>query len=162
MATKMTKEQAKALLDAYEKQQTDATNASIAAYNKSVDADVKATESEIAAEKQKAGATADAAIDRAAVQALIEKHQIAEAISNLGLSRSGVAASADESIKRRRLVSESKATAAKRASLSALSQRLVTAREQATAKKEKNAAAAKKTLAGKIAEKKLTLDKATV
>ena len=162
MATKLTKEQAKALLDAYEKQQTAATNASIAAYNKEVDADVKATETEIAAEKQKAQITADTVIDRAAVQALIERRQIAEAISNLGLSRSGVAASADESISRRRLVSENNATAAKRASLSALSQRLVTAREQAAAKKEKNAAAARKTLNSKIAEKKLTLDKATV
>lgn len=162
MATKLTKEQAKALLDAYEKQQTAAVNASIAAYNKAVDADVKATESDVAADKQKAVATADTAIDRATVQALIEKRQIAEAITNLGLSRSGVAASADESVERRRLVSERNATAAKRASLSALSQRLVTAREQAAAKKEQNAASAKKTLQAKIAEKKLTLDKATV
>lgn len=162
MATKLTKRQAEELLAAYKKQQTDAANASIAAYNKTVDADVKDTESEIVADKREAQATANAAIDRAVVQALIEKRQIAETLSNLGLSRSGVADSANESIARRQQVSKRQATAKKTASLSALSQRLVTAREQAAAKKAKNAAAVNKTLGSKIAEKKLTLDKAAL
>ena len=47
MATKLTKAQAAALLAAYQQQQTDATNASVAAYNKTVDTDLKKTETEI-------------------------------------------------------------------------------------------------------------------
>lgn len=162
MATKLTKEQAAALLAAYKKQQTEATDASIAAYNKTVDAELAATGATIAAEKQKAQATAEREVDRAAVKALIERRQIAETLSNLGLSRSGTADSANESIERERTVSERTARRTKQQSLSALSQRLVTAREQAAAKKEKNAASAKKTLKAKIAEKKLTLDKAAM
>ncbi len=162
MATKLTRAQAAELLAAYQKQQTDATNASIAAYNKTVDADVKKTETEIAAEQKDAQQTADAAYDRAAVAALIERRQIAETLSNLGLLRSGTADSAAESIERRRTVSERTARLKKQQALSALSQRLVTAREQAAAKKANNAASANKTLKAKIAEKKLTLDKAAM
>ncbi len=162
MATKLTKAQAAELLAAYQKQQTDATKASIAAYNKTVDAELAATGATVAAERKAVQDTADAAVDRAAVKALIERRQIAETLSNLGLSRSGTADSANESIDRERVVSERTACAAKQKSLSALSQRLVTAREQAAAKKEKNAASANKTLQAKIAEKKLTLDKAAV
>lgn len=162
MATKLTKAQAEALLAAYKKQQTEATGASIAAYNKAVDADTAATEAAVKAERKTAQETANTAIDRAAVKALIEKREIAETLSNLGLSRSGTADSANESIARKRTVSERQATAVKNASLSALSQRLVTARGQAEAKKAKHAASANKTLKAKIAEKKLTLDKATI
>lgn len=162
MATKLTKQQAEALLSAYQKQQTDAANASITAYDRAVDADTVATETEIAAEQKVAQATADAAYDRAVVEALIERRQIAETLSNLGLSRSGTAASAQESVDRKRTVAERSATAVKQKSLSELSQRLVTAREQAAAKKAKNTATVNKALAGKIAEKKLTLDKAAI
>ncbi len=162
MATKLTKQQAEALLSAYQKQQTDAANASITAYDRAVDADTVATETEIAAEQKVAQATADAAYDRAVVEALIERRQIAETLSNLGLSRSGTAVSAQESVDRKRTVAERSATAVKQKSLSELSQRLVTAREQAAAKKAKNTATVNKALAGKIAEKKLTLDKAAI
>lgn len=162
MATTLTKKQAAQLLATYKKQQTDATNASIAAYNKTVDAEVAATEAEVKTAQQTAQATADAAYDRAAVEALIERRQIAETLSNLGLSRSGTAESAVESIDRKRTVSDRTANAVKTQALSELSQRLVTAREQAAAKKAKNRANARKTLAGKIAEKKLTLDKAAL
>lgn len=162
MATKLTKQQAEALLSAYQKQQTDEANASITAYDRAVDADTVATETEIAAEQKVAQATADAAYDRAVVEALIERRQIAETLSNLGLSRSGTAVSAQESVDRKRTVAERSATAVKQKSLSELSQRLVTAREQAAAKKAKNTATVNKALAGKIAEKKLTLDKAAI
>ncbi len=162
MATKLTKEQAAALLAAYQQQQTDATDASIAAYNKTVDADLKKTETEIAAQQKDAQSTAGVTIDRAAVKALIEKRQIAETLSNLGLSHSGTADSANESVERKRTVSERSARAKQQQRLSALSQQLITAREQAAAKKEKNAASANKTLQAKIAEKKLTLDKAAL
>lgn len=162
MATKLTKAQAAALLAAYQQQQTDAANASVAAYNKTVDTDLKKTETEIAAEKQEAQQTADTAYDRAAVAALIERRQIAETLSNLGLSRSGTADAASESIEHKRAVSERTAKLKKQQVLSALSQRLVTACEQAAAKKAQNAASANKTLKAKIAEKKLTLDKAAL
>ncbi len=162
MATKLTKQQAAALLDAYQKQQTAAAEASIAAYNKTVDAASAATEAEIAAEQKTVRATADAAYDRAAVEALIERRQIAETLSNLGLSRSGTADSAAESVERKRTVSDRSASAVKTKALSELSQRLVAAREQAAAKKAKNQATVNKTLSAKIAEKKLTLDKAAL
>lgn len=162
MATKLTKEQAAALLAAYQKQQTDATNASIAAYNKTVDADLNKTEASIAEEQREAQSTADAAYDRATVTALIERRQIAETLSNLGLSRSGTADSANESIERKRTISERSAREKKQQVLSTLSQRLIAAREQAAAKKAQNTASANKTLKAKIAEKKLTLDKAAL
>lgn len=162
MATKLTKQQAASLLADYQKRQTNAANASIAAYNKAVDADIAATVTDIKAEQQQARETADAAYDRAAIEALIKRREIAETLSHLGLSRSGTADSARESIERKRTVSENRAMATKQKALSDLSQRLVTAREQAAAKKTKNAAGVNKTLAGKIAEKKLTLDKATL
>lgn len=162
MATKLTKQQAEALLSAYQKQQTDAAKASIAAYNQTVDADTAATEAEIQAEQGAVHATADAAVDRAAIQALIERREIAETLSNLGLSRSGTAASARESIDRKQAIAARGANAVKAKALSSLSQKLVTAREQAAAKKEKNTATVNKTLQGKIAEKKLTLDKAAL
>ncbi|MBQ7038223.1 MAG: hypothetical protein IJN61_03835 [Clostridia bacterium] len=162
MATKLTKEQAAALLAAYQKQQTDATNASIAAYNKTVDADLNKTEAAIAEEQREAQSTADAAYDRATVTALIERRKIAETLSNLGLSRSGTADSANESIERKRTVSERSAREKKQQVLSTLSQRLIAAREQAAAKKVQNTASANKTLKAKIAEKKLTLDKAAL
>lgn len=162
MATKLTKAQAAALLAAYQKQQTEATNASVAAYNKTVDADVRKTEAEIATERKDAQTTAEAAVDRAAIKALIERRQIAETLSNWGLSRSGAADSANESIERKRTVSERTARSKKQQALSVLSQRLVTAREQAAAKKAQHAASANKTLKAKIAEKKLTLDKAAM
>ena len=162
MATKLTKEQAAALLAAYQKQQTDATNASIAAYNKTVDADLNKTEAAIAEEQREAQSTADAAYDRATVTALIERRKIAETLSNLGLSRSGTADSANESIERKRTVSERSAREKKQQVLSTLSQRLIAAREQAAAKKAEHTASANKTLKAKIAEKKLTLDKAAL
>ncbi|MBQ9861759.1 MAG: hypothetical protein IJO75_05815 [Clostridia bacterium] len=162
MATKLTKEQAAALLAAYTKQQTDATGASIAAYNKAVDADLNKTEAEIATQQKDAQSAADAAYDRAAVAALIERRQIAETLSNLGLSRSGTADSAAESIERKRTVSERAAREKKQQVLSTLSQRLIAAREQAAAKKAEHTASANKTLKAKIAEKKLTLDKAAL
>lgn len=162
MATKLTKEQAAALLAAYQKQQTDATNASIAAYNKTVDADLNKTEAAIAEEQREAQSTADAAYDRATVTALIERRKIAETLSNLGLSRSGTADSANESIERKRTISERSAREKKQQVLSTLSQRLIAAREQAAAKKVQNTASANKTLKAKIAEKKLTLDKAAL
>lgn len=162
MATKLTKQQATALLNTYTKQQTDAAKASINAYNRAVDAETAATEASIKADQQQARATADAAYDRAAVGALIERRQIAETLSNLGLSHSGTADSAQESINRKRTVSDRAASAVKQKTLSNLSQQLVTAREQAEIKKAKNTATVNKTLQGKIAEKKLTLDKATL
>lgn len=162
MATKLTKKQAATLLSAYQKQQTDAANASIGAYNKAVDAETAEQEAAIVADRKTAQKTADAAYDRAAVQALIERRAIAETLANLGLSRSGVAASAGEGIERTKAVSDRAATAVKQKALSALSQRLVTAREQAAAKKAKNQASVNKTLMAKIAEKKLTLDKAAM
>lgn len=162
MATKLTKKQAAQLLSAYENEQTAAANASVAAYNKAVDADTEKTEAEIAAQQKDAQKTADTAYDRAALDALIERRRIAETLSNLGLSDSGVAKSAAESINRKQAVAVRTATAAKRKVLSELSQKLITAREQAAAKKAKNAASVNKTLKGKIAEKKLTLNKSAV
>ena len=162
MATKLTKKQAAALLSAYQKQQTEAANASIKAYNKAVDAEIAEEKAEIADKQQQARKTADSAYDRAALSTLIERRAVAETLSNLGLSDSGVARSANESIDRKRTVADRTATSAKQKTLNELSQRLITAREQAAAKKAKNKASVNKTLAGKIAEKKLTLDKATI
>ena len=59
MATKLTKKQAASLLAAYEKQQTDAANAAIAAYNADVDAGVRETEAGIAADRKAQVGTGD-------------------------------------------------------------------------------------------------------
>ena len=158
MAT-ITKRQAQKLLDAYTKEQTAAAEAAIAAYNREVDANMAETEAAVNAEKAKAETEAATTVDRAAVQALIDRYAVAETLGNLGLLRSGTADTAREGIARRRTTAEREAQTAKRQALSALSQRLVTARRQAEAKKQKNAATVRKTVAGKVAEKKLTLGK---
>ncbi len=162
MATKLTKKQAAALLSAYQQEQTAAANASVAAYNKAVDAETAQTEADIALKQKDAHHTADTAYDRAALRMLIERRQIAETLGNWGLSDSGVAKAEYESIDRKQAVSTSEATAVKNKTLSDLSQRLLTAREQAAVKKAKNQASVNKSLKNKIAEKKLTLDKAAM
>lgn len=156
----ITKKQAAALLAAYKKEQTKAANASIEAYNREVDTATAAEEREVAQRWQKAAQTERAAYDTAAVQALIDRHVIAETLANRGLTQSGTADGLREGVARRQEVSTRRATASKKATLSELSQRLVTARQNAAAKKAKNAASVNKSLAGKIAEKQLTLNKA--
>ena len=158
MAT-ITKRQAQKLLDAYTKEQTAAAEAAITAYNREVDADTAETEVAVNADKAKAENEAAVAIDRAAVQALIDRYAVAETLGNLGLMRSGTADTAREGITRRRATTERQAQTTKQQTLSALSQRLVTARRQAEAKKQKNAATVRKTVASKVAEKTLTLGK---
>ena len=162
MATKLTKRQAETLLAAYQKQQTDAANAAIAAYDAQVDADVKQTEQAVTADRKTAQQKADFSYDQAAVQAMIDRLRVAETLSGLGLLRSGAADSAYESIGRKRTVFERNTAQNTRAALSELSQKLVTARENAAAKKAKNAASVRQTLEGKLAEKRLSLNKAAM
>ena len=162
MATKLTKWQADTLLAAYKKQQTDAANAAIAAYDAQVDADVSATERQVAADRKAAEQSAAASYDQLAVQAMIDRLRVAETLAGLGLARSGAADAAYDGIGRKRAVAERKTAQNTRAILSELSQKLVTARENAAAKKAKNAASVRKTLDGKVAEKRLTLTKATM
>ena len=162
MATKLTKKQAAALLSAYENEQTAAANASIAAYNKAVDAETAEVQADVAAKEREANKTAAEAYDKALLETLIRRREVAETLGNWGLTRSGLVTSQNESIDRTQVVAQRTASAKKAAALAKLSQRLLTAREQAAAKKAKNTASVQKTLASKVAEKKLTLNKAAL
>ncbi len=158
----LTKQQAEALLRAYIREQTEATDKEIAAYGRETAAQLQETEREAEAGRREAIATEREQYSKAAVQAMIDRYAVAQTLASLGLSRSGAADSAREATAVRKTVAEQQATAKTRQTLSALSQRLLTAREQATAKRESHAAAARKTLGGKIAEKRLTLNRATM
>ena len=149
----ITKEQAEALLRAYIEKQTAATEAAIAAHDRETDE---------TGNRREALTEERAQYEKAAVQAMIDRYAVAQTLAKLGLSRSGTADAMGEAVTVRRTVAERQASDKRARALSALSERLLTAREQATAKKEKNAAAARRTLAGKIAEKTVTLNRAAI
>lgn len=158
----ITKEQAEALLRAYIEKQTAATEAAIAAHDRETDETVKQTERAAEADRREALTEERAQYSKAAVQAMIDRYAVAQTLAKLGLSRSGTADAMGEAVTVRRTVAERQASDKRARALSALSERLLTAREQAAAKKEKNAAAARRTLAGKIAEKTVTLNRAAI
>ncbi len=161
MAT-LTREQAAELLRAYIEKQTAAADADIAAYDGKTDAALAQTEADIAAERREAKENERAAYSRAAVQALIDRYAVAQVLGSLGLSRSGAADSHREGIVLRQQTAQRRASAQKRQAVSELSRRLLSARQRADADKSQHAAAVNKTLAGKIAEKTLTLDRQTM
>lgn len=159
MATRkvFTKKQAEALLAAYEKEQSDAVNKAIAAYDKKADAALQKKKEDAAASDAAAKTAANVAYDEARVKELVARRRIAEQLANWGLSSSGVADSAYAGLSRTRQAQNAEATAKKQASLTATAQALVAAKRETDAKKAENAAAARKTLASKVAEKRLTL-----
>ncbi len=154
--------QAKRLLEAYAQQQNAAAEQQIAAYDRVVDAALAETQADVQGQQQAADAAERAAWDRAAVEALAQRHRVAERLASLGLSRSGAAESAQDGIARARRQQQTAATETRRAALSALSKRLLTARTEASGKKEKNAATVRRSVAAKIAEKQLSLNKQTM
>jgi hypothetical protein len=158
----ITKEQAAELLRAYIKTQTDATEAAIAQKQRETDEDLRETEAEIAQKRAVAETDERQAYSKAAVQALIDRHAVAQTLASLGMLRSGAADAATEAVNTRKTVAEQRAATQKRAVLSELSRRLQTARAQASVKKESVAADARKTLSGKIAEKTVSLNRAAV
>lgn len=161
MATKLTKKQAQALLDQYEKQQTAATEAAIAAYNKQVDAQTAADTEENRQKQAAATEKANIAYDAALISALADKYTIAEQVASRGLSRSGAATAAAAATEHRRALRQQAARATETDALAQLQANLLSAGRTAQAKKTANAATARKTLAGKVAEKRLTLMKNT-
>lgn len=154
---KLTKKQAEALLAAYTKEQTDAANAAITAYDGARDAEVAAVEREVAADTREALRETREALDGAAVKALIDRYAVRDAVAGLGLSQSGTADTALATVEHTRRRTAADARVKQREVLSALSEKLVSARESADAKKAQNAATIRRTLAGKIAEKRLSL-----
>ena len=154
---KLTKKQVEALLSAYEKEQTDAANAAITAYDGVQDAQVAAVERETAADTRDVLADARRTLDDAAVKALIDRYAVRDAVAGLGLSRSGTADTALATVEHTRRRTAAQAAVRQRTALSELSEKLVRARETAAAKKAQNAAAVRKNLASKLAEKRLSL-----
>jgi hypothetical protein len=161
MATKLTKAQAQALLDEYTRQQTAATEAAIAAYDADVDARTAAQEATLRQKQGDTDKTAATAYDKNLIQALADRWQIAEQVANWGLSRSGTAKTRRSAALRKKQVADAAAAAAHKQATAAIQRELLTARRTAESGKAKNAASARKTLAGKVAEKRLTLMKNT-
>lgn len=159
---KLTKRQATSLLNAYTKEQTAATEAAIRAKEAELDTALRQTEQAAASERAKVAADAAAALDRAAVNALIERYAIAERLQGMGLGSSGSYQAARESVGEAKTIAARRAKTAQATALSALSQKLKTAREKTAAEKTSYAAGARKSLAQKIAERKLTLNKQTM
>lgn len=157
MSKIVTKEQMQALLDAYIREQTAATEAAIEAYKRKVDLETEAKAQDIAARMKQATAAANAQYDAAAIQALINRRQAAEQIARWGLTHSGTAKARLQGIDNAQEVAVKQTANAQRASLSSLGEQLLTARKTAEGKKDEHAASARKTLGSKIAEKRVTL-----
>lgn len=161
MAT-ISKQKAQELLDAYTKQQTAATEAAIAAYNEKQDAAAAETQAENREKQAAAAEAATAAYDKHLVQQLADEYRLAEQIANLGLNRSGTADAARSAVQRTRAVADAAARATHRQAVADLQQSLLTARRRTESNKASYAASARKTLQGKLAEKKLSLTKMTL
>lgn len=159
MSKIVTKEQMEALLDAYIREQTAATEAAIEAYKRKVDLETEAKAQEITARMKQVTDDTKAQYDANAIQALINRRQAAEQIARWGLTHSGTAAARLQGLKNAENTAQKRVTAGQQASLSSLGEQMMTARRTAEGKKDEHAASARKTLNSKIAEKRVTLMK---
>ena len=159
MSKIVTKEQMQALLDAYIREQTAATEAAIEAYKRKVDLETEAKAQDITARMKQATDDERTRFDAAAVQALIDRRDAAEQVARWGLSGSGTEKVRLQGADNARIGAQKKATATAGAALSSLGEQLLTARREAEGKKEQYAANTRKTLGSKIAEKRVTLMK---
>ncbi len=148
-----------AILDEYVREQTAATEAAIAAYERKVDAETQITEQQLRERMQEVSADAKAKYDKAAVKAIIDRRAAAEQVARWGLSRSGTAKTRLQGVDNAAATAVKQAAATERRSLSALSQQLHNATKTAQSKKDQYAATARKTLANRTASKRVTLMK---
>ncbi len=159
MSKIVTKEQMEALLDAYIREQTAATEAAIEAYKRKVDLETEAKAQDITARMQQVTDDTKAQYDANAIQALIDRRRAEEQIARWGLTHSGSAKTRLQGVENAQKAAQDRTAAAERASLASLGQQLLTARKTAEGKKDEHAASARKTLGSKIAEKRVTLMK---
>ncbi len=157
--TTVTKEQVQALLDQYVREQTTATEAAIAAYERKIDAETQAEEEQLRDRMNEVSADARAQYDAEAVKALIARRAAQEQVARWGLSRSGTAKTRLQGISDAAATAAKRTAAQERASLDKISQQLLSASKTAQTKKDQHAASARKTLASKTAEKRVTLMK---
>ncbi len=155
--SKLTKEQAQALLEAYMREQTAATEAAIAAYNAKTDTETAQKEEQLQQKMDDATQKANAAYDKQAIQALIDRRVLDEQIARWGLARSGTAAVRRQGVRDAATYAANETATEHRRALSDLNRQVLTARQTAERKKDQYAASARKTLASKGAEKRLSL-----
>ena len=162
MAQKLTKKQAEALLAAYTKAQTAATDQAIAAAAAKQDETVRQATADKQAAVEQAREEAKRSYDAQTVQRLADERMIAERVANLGLFGSGQHKALADGARRvwERGAAENKDR--QRQAFAAAETKLATVKATVAAEKKKTAADAKKTLAGKIAEKRLSLDRAVI
>ena len=135
---KLTASQVRQLLAAYTKQQTDAANAAIAAYDAQVDGDTQQVAATLAAQTEDIRTQTKQTVDKAAIAALLEKRQVEARLADLGLTVAGArrrAEDADGAYRRTTATAKQSETAA----LSKISEQLRAAKTQASLKKSKNA-----------------------
>ena len=142
----LNQEQVNALLGKYITEQTAAAKKAEDAYNREADA-------------AKAKTTAAKALDTQLVKELVGKRRLAEQLATWGLSRSGAAATGNQAAARQRQVALKDIAATRDAALAAIKQKSEALVKQTEAKKQKNTASSQKTLANRIAEKRLSLSK---
>ena len=160
MAT-YTKAQAAEELARYTRQQTENTNARLAALEQTLQEALAAADRTAAADSSNAHQTAVAAYDAARIRQLTQQYRVAEQIANRGLSRSGEATSAAAALKRQEQTAFRRATTVRDAALAEILKKQQTAHQTARRTYETSAADQRRKLAQNIENKRLTLARNT-
>ena len=155
----LNQEQVNALLGKYITEQTAAAKKAEDAYNREADVARDKEQQTLNADAAKAKTTAAKALDTQLVKELVGKRRLAEQLATWGLSRSGAAATGNQAAARQRQVALKDIAATRDAALAAIKQKSEALVKQTEAKKQKNTASSQKTLANRIAEKRLSLSK---